>query len=93
MPSAYSLFKKEDNFLWYQKPTKYGTSNVVISELNSLDEMSLKGVIETRDSISKRYIPGRLENSYMITERRMNPFLSKQKSSNLTLVKPEEHGR
>ena len=79
MPSAYSLFKKEEDFLWYQKPTKYGTSNVVISELNSLDEMSLRGVIETRDSISKRYIPGRLENSYMITEQAYEPFFIQTK--------------
>ena len=79
MPSAYSLFKKEEDFLWYQKPTKYGTSNVVISELNSLDEMSLRRVIETRDSISKRYIPGRLENSYMITEQAYEPFFIQTK--------------
>ena len=65
--------------MWYQKPTKYGTSNVVISELNSLDQTSLKEVIEIRDSISKLNIPGRLENSYMITEKAYEPFFIQTK--------------
>ena len=79
MPSAYSLFKKEENFLWYQKPTKYGTSNVIISELNFLDNIFKNEVIDIRDSISKLYIPGRLEGSYMITEQAYEPFFTQTK--------------
>ena len=79
MPSAYSLFKKEENFLWYQKPTKYGTSNVVVSELNFLDNIFLNEVVGIRDSISKLYIPGRLEDSYMITEQAYEPFFTQTK--------------
>ena len=79
MPSAYSLFKMEKDFLWYQKPTKYGTSNVVISELNFLDQITMKEVIKIRDSISKNNIPGRLENSYMITEQAYEPFFIQTK--------------
>ena len=79
MPSAYSLFKKEENFLWYQKPTKYGTSNVIISEFNFLDNIFLNEVIDLRDSISKLYIPGRLEGSYMITEQAYEPFFTQTK--------------
>ena len=79
MPSAYSLFKKEENFLWYQKPTKYGTSNVVISELNFLDNILLNEVVGIRDSISKLYIPGRPEGSYMITEQAYEPFFTQTK--------------
>ena len=79
MPSAYSLFKKEDNFLWYQKPTKYGTSNITLSELNFLDQISLKEVIKIRDSISKLNIPGRLKDSYMITEQAYEPIFTQIK--------------
>ncbi len=79
MPSAYSLFKKEENFLWYQKPTKYGTSNIIISELTFLDEIFLNEVVEIRDSISKLYVPGRLENSYMITEQAYEPIFTQTK--------------
>ena len=79
MPSAYSLFKKEENFLWYQKPTKYGTSNIIISELTFLDEIFLNEVVEIRDSISKLYVPGRLENSYMITEQAYEPIFTETK--------------
>ena len=79
MPSAYNLFKKEENFLWYQKPTKYGTSNVIISELNFLNEINLGNVIEIRDSISKLFIPGRLDNSYMVTEQAYEPLFIQTK--------------
>ncbi len=79
MPSAYSLFKKEENFLWYQKPTKYGTSNIIISELTFLDEIFLNEVVEIRDSISKLYVPGRLENSYMVTEQAYEPIFTQTK--------------
>ena len=79
MPSAYSLFKREENFLWYQKPTKHGTSNVIISELNFLNNIFLNEVVDIRDSISKLYIPGRLEGSYMITEKAYKPFFNQTK--------------
>ena len=35
MPSAYQIFKKDKNAIWFQKPTKYGTSNILISNLRS----------------------------------------------------------
>ena len=33
MPSAYQIFKKDKDAIWFQKPTKYGTSNILISNL------------------------------------------------------------
>ena len=73
MPSA-PVYLKRKKLLWYQKPTKYGTSNVVISELNFWIKYLKKHKQETQ---FLRYIPGRLENSYMITAS-YEPFLSKQ---------------
>ena len=77
MSSAYKVFKKDSGVIWFQKPTKYGTSNIVVSEIDFLDEISLDKSIEIRDSISKRFVPGRLEGSYMITEEAYLPVFKK----------------
>jgi hypothetical protein len=73
MPSAYQIFKKDKNAIWFQKPTKYGTSNILISSLNLVNSIELEQVIKTRDSISKTFVPGRIEETYMITEKAYLP--------------------
>ena len=82
MSSAYQLFKKENNEVWYQKPTKYGTSNIIISELNLIDKTELNNSIQIRDSISKNFIPGRVEGSYMISEKAYSPVFTKTRINN-----------
>ena len=72
MPSAYQIFKKDKNSIWFQKPTKYGTSNILISNLNP-NNIELEQVIKIRDSISKTFVPGRIEETYMITEKAYLP--------------------
>ena len=77
MPSAYQIFKKEKNSIWFQKPTKYGTSNLLISNLNPVNNIELERVIKIRDSISKNFIPGRIEGTYMITEKAYLPVFKR----------------
>ena len=82
IPSAYSVFKNELQTLWLQKPLKNGTSNLIIKDLNSsvsdFEKINLNDVISLRDSIGKEFIPGRVENSYMITEKEYLPYISYQ---------------
>jgi nitrous oxide reductase len=82
MSSAYQVFKKENNVIWYQKPTKYGTSNIIISELNLVDKIELTNSIQIRDSISKNFVPGRVEGSYMISEKAYSPVFTKTRINN-----------
>jgi len=77
MPSAYQIFKKDKNAIWFQKPTKYGTSNILISNLNPVNSIELEQVIKIRDSISKTFVPGRIEDTYMITEKAYLPIFKK----------------
>ena len=77
MPSAYQIFKKDKNTIWFQKPTKYGTSNILISNLNPVNNIELERVIKIRDSISKNFIPGRIEGTYMITEKAYLPVFKR----------------
>ena len=82
IPSAYSLFKNEPETVWLQKPLKNGTSNLIIKDLKSsvsdFEKINLNDVISLRDSIGKEFIPGRVENSYMITEKEYLPYISYQ---------------
>lgn len=80
--SAYSVFKNEPETVWLQKPLKNGTSNLIIKDLNSsvsdFEKINLNDVVSLRDSIGKEFIPGRVENSYMITEKEYLPYISYQ---------------
>jgi hypothetical protein len=82
IPSAYSLFKNEPETVWLQKPLKNGTSNLIIKDLKSsvsdFENINLNDVVSLRDSIGKEFIPGRVENSYMITEKEYLPYISYQ---------------
>ena len=82
IPSAYSVFKNEPETVWLQKPLKNGTSNLIIKDLNSsvsdFEKINLNDIVSLRDSIGKEFIPGRVENSYMITEKEYLPYISYQ---------------
>ena len=82
IPSAYSVFKNEPETVWLQKPLKNGTSNLIIKDLKSsvsdFEKINLNDMISLRDSIGKEFIPGRVENSYMITEKEYLPYISYQ---------------
>jgi len=82
IPSAYSVFKNEPETVWLQKPLKNGTSNLIIKDLKSsvfdFEKINLNDVVSLRDSIGKEFIPGRVENSYMITEKEYLPYSSYQ---------------
>ena len=82
IPSAYSVFKNEPETVWLQKPLKNGTSNLIIKDLNGsvsdFKKINLNDIVLLRDSIGKEFIPGRVENSYMITEKEYLPYISYQ---------------
>lgn len=80
-PTAYKTVKDTSNFIWIQKEIPKGHMNLVAY---ALPESGLRGnvkkrILEIRDSIGKKYIPGRIKGSYMITERAYRPFFYKTK--------------
>ena len=64
-PSAYRVAKADTNFVWIRRDIKTGSVNLFIHRQTNLTEQS---IIEKRDSISKIYIPGPVENTYMSTD-------------------------
>ena len=89
LPSAYSLFKKDDqNKLWFQRETKKGSVNFLTYTLPIIGQpITLEKVIKIRDSIGKDFVPGRNEDSYVITEKAYEPYFNKVKIKNLTAFK------
>jgi len=80
-PSAYETVKDTANFVWIQKPMRKGHLNLIAYTLEpeALSEQFNGQIIDLRDSIGKRYIPGRLKGSYFITERAFRPYYYKTK--------------
>lgn len=79
MPAVYKIVKKENNFFWIERQVKGGTANIIIYEmpLNSIPQGDARSeaIVNMRDSIGKRYIPGREEGMYMITESAFAPSI------------------
>ncbi|MEL0072935.1 MAG: DUF4837 family protein [Flavobacteriaceae bacterium] len=80
-PSAYETVKDTANFVWIQKPMRKGHLNLIAYTLEpeALSEQFNEQILDLRDSIGKRYIPGRLKGSYFITERAFRPYYYKTK--------------
>ena len=64
-PSAYRVAKADTNFVWIRRDIETGSVNLFIHRQTNLTEQS---IIEKRDSISKIYIPGPVENTNMSTD-------------------------
>tara|TARA_Y100000766_G_scaffold284172_1_gene301815 strand:- start:47 stop:928 length:882 start_codon:yes stop_codon:yes gene_type:complete len=64
-PSAYRIAKVDSNFIWIRKDIETGSVNLFVSRYT--DDYRRK-VIEIRDSISRRHIPGPIEDSFMSTD-------------------------
>ena len=64
-PSAYRVAKADTNFVWIRRDIETGSVNLFIQRQRNQTEQS---IIEKRDSISKIYIPGPVENTHMTTD-------------------------
>jgi len=78
-PSAYNTVRDTTNFIWIQKQVQKGHLNIIAY---ALPEGALEGrfnekILNIRDSIGKRHVPGRLPGSYLITERAFRPYFYK----------------
>ena len=64
-PSAYRIAKADTNFVWIRRDIETGSVNLFIYRYSKFNDQS---IIERRDSISKIYIPGPVENTFMSTD-------------------------
>ena len=90
-PSVYRIAKQDGDFFWIRRDIKTGTVNLLLYTISYdetlTNEQLATRVIQTRDSIGKRYIPGPVEGSHMTTEKAYTPFFGDDKVSNLNSFK------
>ncbi|WP_340201008.1 DUF4837 family protein [Ascidiimonas sp. W6] len=86
MPSVYKIAKEEENFFWIDREILKGSMNILVYEMpiNSIpnDSTQIQSIIQMRDSIGKKYIPGPVEDSYMTTEKAYAPYLFEAQIAN-----------
>lgn len=82
LPSIYVLGKKTENFLWFDRPVKSGTLNLIAYTLPSgifKDPQDLVGdLIFRRDAVVSEHIPGPDvpgKTTYMLTENILRPYV------------------
>ncbi|MDO5607175.1 MAG: DUF4837 family protein [Capnocytophaga sp.] len=77
LPSVYKIVKQENNFFWIERQIRGGTANLILYEMPlgsiPLGDERAGAIVRMRDSIGERYIPGREEGMYMITESAFAP--------------------
>lgn len=78
-PSVYRYAVEEDDFVWLRKDISHGSMEILVYEvpLKTIDKDTnvVRNIIQMRDSIGEKYIPGPSEGSFMITEKAFAPFL------------------
>ncbi len=82
LPSLYTVGKQEDNFVWIDREIPKGTMNIVVYEMPwdsfENDSTFVRDIVQMRDSIGKKYIPGpNIPNkvTYMVTEKAFAPYV------------------
>ncbi|MGB0185835.1 MAG: DUF4837 family protein [Flavobacteriaceae bacterium] len=78
LPSTYRIAKKEDDFFWIRRDTKTGIVSLLAYSVPWQDfetpDVFSQRVIQLRDSVAKRHIPGPTEGDFMTTEMAYTPF-------------------
>lgn len=79
MPSAYKIFKENENTTWFQREVQKGHINLLVTttpyDTDIVAQQDLDKIIAQHDSIGKAFIPGRLPNSHLITEKAYKPYV------------------
>ena len=80
-PSIYEVVKQTDNFFWFSKDITTGSLHLMLYELPydaiKRNDSTVAQIIKIRDSIGEINVPGRIEGSYLITEKAYTPFHNK----------------
>lgn len=71
VPEGYYVAVNQDYTMWLRREEKDKSFGLIIYELpyKSTDDLSEERLIKVRDSITKKYIPGPSDGSYMTTDK------------------------
>ena len=88
VPGGSYIAKQEKNFVWIRKePQKYSLGILIYySKYTDTLAFKLENIIAKRDSVTKKYIPGSVKNSYMTTAKIVKPTSKVVNFNNLYAV-------
>ena len=78
IPKTFSKVDDTGDFVWYRQRLDGGNSMELFSytvPIQSIDDENGNNLVAIRDTIGKKYIPGQVEGSYMITEAAYTPHI------------------
>jgi len=82
LPSAYTVGKHEDNFVWMDRQIPKGNMNLIVYTVPNdtfiADSTFVRDIVRMRDSIGKLHIPGPDvpgKRTYMATEKAFAPYV------------------
>ena len=79
MPSAYKTHKENETTSWFQREIQKGHINLLVTttpyDEDIVADQNLEKIITQHDSLGKSFIPGRLPNSHLITEKAYEPYI------------------
>ncbi|MBK5209431.1 MAG: DUF4837 family protein [Flavobacteriaceae bacterium] len=78
IPKTFSKVDDTGDFVWYRMRLDGGNSMELFSytvPIKTIDDENGNNLVAIRDTIGKKYIPGEIEGSYMITEEAYTPHI------------------
>lgn len=83
IPKSYKKVEDDGDFVWYRNDFTKGQMNIFAFEIPYADSEDFKTehIISATDSITKKYIPGQFEGTYMMSEHRYTPIVKKTELS------------
>jgi len=88
--SAYRIAKAKDNFFWIRRDTESGSLNLLLYSLPMKEFNDSyffnEFIIQQRDSVVEREIPGPHEGDFMITDSSYTPSFFKTKISGINVL-------
>jgi hypothetical protein len=78
IPRNYNLVDDTGDFVWYRYHIDGANSMEIITysyPIENENDENGNAIVAHRDSIGKKYIPGQIENSHMITEEAFTPHI------------------
>jgi len=74
IPKSYKKIVAKDGFFWYREDLPLGSKNILLYSVPGTDIKKIAARLpQIRDSIGKKYIPGSLPNTWMVTEKSFSP--------------------
>ncbi len=93
LPSLYKVGKQEEGFVWIDREIQKGSMNILVYEMPAdsfqSDSTLVQDIVQMRDSIGKKYIPGpdvTGKVTYMGTEKAFAPYVFPAEIAGLNAV-------